>query len=184
MDLTSTKQTKQGNISSNLREIVPANRSSLATDKIFPTSLFKGSTYMAQAGKGSSIGGKPSVQDSDAETDGLIESCTMKKRRLLITGPNQSKQSSENASYQNLHEKGKLLVSDDIVAHMRTADLNIQKQKNVIHQTVPRDNEETKGSAFLSQVIFFQTYPQRCSLPIHCIYMFIFRLIPMLELAL
>lgn len=165
----SSTRTKQIDISSNLKDIVPANRSSLTSDKLLQSSFFKSSSYAAHTGKKPSISGKESVQDLDAEND-VVEISSSKKRKLLITGPSQCTQGetfdlqlkrlikneplqfSENVSSRNLHEK-ELLVCDVIDERKRTGGSNIQKQKNDILQTVPCGNEETKGSAFLNQVI-------------------------------
>ncbi|KAI3455408.1 hypothetical protein Pfo_012071 [Paulownia fortunei] len=167
---SSTEQVKQHNISSHLREIVPANRSSLTSDKIFQDSILKCSSDLTRTMKEPLISGKKSIQDLDGETDDLVAPGILKKRRLLITGPDQSKhyeksdhnfsnlgkkkdiEFSENVSTQNPQEKREMLVDDEIITQKRTVAHNIQEHKGVLSHTAPRNNEETKGSAFLIQV--------------------------------
>ncbi|XP_051147548.1 regulator of telomere elongation helicase 1 homolog isoform X2 [Andrographis paniculata] len=169
LGLISTRQSKQGNISSNLKEIVPANRSFLKPENGFRNTILKCSGYLTNTGKEPSISEKKNIKDSDAEMGDLVETSLMKKRRMLITGPSQSKQQemtdhplkrvkiensqcSENAGSQNPLGQEDLRVNNNMVTHRSTINLSIPKQKNVVHQTAVHRNEETKGSAFLNQV--------------------------------
>ncbi|KAK6148863.1 hypothetical protein DH2020_016388 [Rehmannia glutinosa] len=134
---SSNKQVKQGDISSRLKEIVPANRSYLTSDKIFHDSSFKCSNDPTRTRKEPLISGKKSILDLDEETGDVAASCILGKHRLLITGPDQPKH----------YEK-----SDHDFSNLKTFARNILEHKDVVPQTVPRNNEETKGSAFLIQV--------------------------------
>ncbi|XP_011072337.2 regulator of telomere elongation helicase 1, partial [Sesamum indicum] len=164
-----TKQAKQGNISSHLTEIPPANRSSLTSDKNFQDSILKCSSYLTHTGKESFISGKKSTQDLDGES-GDLAPCILKKQRLLIAGPdqlklkeqfdnhfnnlvkNESSRFCQNVSTQNHHEKGEVLVNDEIITQKETVAHNIQEHKDLGSQAAHRNNEEIKGSAFLIQV--------------------------------
>ncbi|KAL0441551.1 UNVERIFIED_CONTAM: Regulator of telomere elongation helicase 1 [Sesamum radiatum] len=165
-----TKQAKQGNISSHLTEIPPANRSSVTSDKIFQDSILKCSSYLTPTGKESWISGKKSTKDLDGESGDPLSPCILKKQRLLIAGPdpsklkeqfnnhlnnlvkNESLQFCQNVSSQNHQEKGEVLVSDEIITQKETVAHNIQEHKDVVSQAAHCNNEEMKGSAFLIQV--------------------------------
>ncbi|KAL7099864.1 hypothetical protein ACP275_09G112700 [Erythranthe tilingii] len=165
---SSTKQVKQNSIFSLWREIVPANRSSLTSDKISQDSFLRCSSDLRTM-KEPSISGKGSSQDFDGESSDLAASSILKKRRLLITGPDQSKHHeksdhnisklakkksfgfTENISIQNPLERV-VLLDDEIVTENGTVAHNIHERKDVLAQSVLNNKEETKGSAFLTQV--------------------------------
>ncbi|PIN10824.1 Helicase of the DEAD superfamily [Handroanthus impetiginosus] len=162
-----TKQGKQDNISSHMREIVPANRSSLTSDKIFQRSILKCSSDLTLTEKEDLINGKKSMQELPGEAGDLVPQYTLKKRKLLITGPDQSKhnekfdhhssnivkkENSQNVSMQSPQEKGEVLVKNEIITQKKTVAQNFQEQQGVLLQTVPCNTEESKGSAFLIQV--------------------------------
>ncbi|KAL8043163.1 hypothetical protein ABFX02_09G100200 [Erythranthe guttata] len=165
---SSTKQVKQNSIFSLWREIVPANRSSLTSDKI-SQDLFLRCSSDLRTMKEPSISGKGSSQDFDGESSDLAASSILKKRRLLITGPDQSKHHeksdhkisnlakkksfgfTENVSIQNPLERV-VLLDDEIVTENGTVVHNIREHKDVLSQSVLNNKEETKGSAFLTQV--------------------------------
>lgn len=167
--VSSTNQVKQGSISSHLREIAPANRSSLTSDKLLKVSILKCSSDLTRTGK-ESFSGKRSIQDFDDEAGDLVAPGILKKHKLLITGPDQSKHceksyhfsnlvnneslwSPENVCNQNPQEK-EALVDVEIITENETVEHNIGKHKDVASQTVPHNNDETKGSAFLVQVTY------------------------------
>lgn len=171
---SSTNQVKQHNISSLWRKIVPANRSSLTEEKLSQDPILRSSSDLHTM-EGHLISTKKSLQGFDGETGDLVAPCILKKRRLLITGPDQSKYHkkrdhnfsslakrsldlSENFSSQNLRVKGEVLVNDEIVTHKEIVAHNIHEQKEDVSQSVPRDEQQIKGSSFLNQVKYFELF--------------------------
>ncbi|KAL3632993.1 Regulator of telomere elongation helicase 1 [Castilleja foliolosa] len=137
---SSRKPAKQGDIFSDLSKIVPANRSHLISDKMFSDSIFKCSNDPKRTGKEPLI----SLQDSNEEKCDVATSCILGKHSLLITGPDQPKHDDKSDHhYLNLVKKKKLQLSENL----RTQS----PREKEVSQAVPQNNEETKGSAFLSQ---------------------------------
>ncbi|KAL6568135.1 Regulator of telomere elongation helicase 1 [Orobanche hederae] len=166
---SSTKQVKQGDISSRLWEILPANRSYMIPDKIFPDSTFRCSNDPTRTMKEPLISGKKTLSDPNEETSDVAASRILGKHTLLITGLDQPKhyeksdlhfsnlikkkklQLSEIVGTHNIRE-GEVLANNEIITQKKSSIPNILEHKNVVSQNVPRSNEETKGSAFLIQV--------------------------------
>ncbi|KAG8379928.1 hypothetical protein BUALT_Bualt07G0140700 [Buddleja alternifolia] len=132
---SSTKLVKQENISGKLKDVVPANRSSLSSNKPFEDTSSSSSSDPTLAWKKYLISGKKGTQEVNGETGDLIAPCVLKKRKLLITGPDQSKHNEKCDDHLNKLVKNEMCDNKDVVS-----------------QTVPRDGDETKGSAFLAQV--------------------------------
>ncbi|KAL8465834.1 hypothetical protein ACS0TY_035084 [Phlomoides rotata] len=166
--VSSRKQVKQGSIASNLREIVPANRSSLTSDRLLQGSNLKWSSNLTCVGRKSLISGSRNIEDIDEKASDPLTPCITKKPKLLIAGPDQSKHCEkphhsnysvkreslrflENVCSQNPEEK-EVLAGDEIITGKRTVELNIGKHKDAGSQSVPHNDDETKGSAFLIQV--------------------------------
>lgn len=135
---SSTKQVKQENISWQLREIVPANRSSLTWNKPFLDSSLKCSGDLTRTGVNKMLNMNINVEKLDGESGDVNESS--KKRRLLITGPNCSRNNEE------------VLVSCQTIMEKKTAAHMRQGSNDVVSQTASNNGEE-KGSSFLLQVI-------------------------------
>ncbi|CAA0837238.1 RAD3-like DNA-binding helicase protein [Striga hermonthica] len=139
----STEQLKrEKNISSLSKEVLPANRSYLTSHKILPDSLlslFKSSdsNHSSHTQKEPLISGKRIGE----ETKDMSGSCILGKHRLLITGPDQPRhdEKSDN-NLSNSIKKKKLQLPE-------VSDEMIMSKKTFNHH-----NEETKGSAFLTQV--------------------------------
>lgn len=167
--VSSRKQVKQGSIASDMREIVPANRSSLTSDRLHQGSTLKWSSNLTCIGKKSLISGSRNLEDVDEKASDPLTPCTSKKPKLLIAGPDQSKHYEKYHHFNNSVKKESLrflenvccqnpeevLFGDEIITGKRTIELNIGKQKDTGSQTVPHNNDETKGSAFLIQVMIF-----------------------------
>lgn len=168
LDLVSSrKQVKQASIAANLSEIVPANRSSLTSDRLL--------------GKKSLVTGLRNMDDFDEKASDQLIPCTSKKPKLLIAGPDQSKHCEKPHRFNNSvkreslrflenvcsqsSEETEVLASDEIIAGKTTVELNIGKHKDSTSQSVPHNNDETKGSAFLIQVKMFEFLQQ-----LHVIY--------------
>ncbi|GFP88878.1 regulator of telomere elongation helicase 1 [Phtheirospermum japonicum] len=138
---SSTKLVKQGDIFIDLRKIVPANRSHLISDKMFNDSIFKCSNDPTRTGKDPLV----NLQDSNDEKGDVAASCILGKHSLLITGPDQPKHDGKSDHhFLNLVKKKKLQLSENV-------SIQSPREKEV-SQAIPHNNEETKGSAFLSQV--------------------------------
>lgn len=166
--VSTTEQVKRGSISNNLREILPANRSSLISDKFLQGSMFKCLRDLTSSGKDSLIIDGRKIQDCDEKSGDLVASSTLKKRKLLISGPDLSNHGEKSRNFSNLVKKDHLqflqnacnqypqekevLVHDEVFRGKRTVELNIVKQEDGVSETVSQKSNETKGSVFLIQV--------------------------------
>ncbi|KAK4479624.1 hypothetical protein RD792_015150 [Penstemon davidsonii] len=166
---SSSKQVKQGNTSVKLREIVPANRSYLTSNKLLQDSNLKSLSDLARTGEKYLIRDK-NMQDLDGETSDLIAPSMSKKPRLLITGPNhlenhekldhqfknfvkhENLQFSEVVSTDNPQENRRVLVNCETITQKKSVALIKREDNDAVSQTLPPNGEEKKGSAFLVQV--------------------------------
>lgn len=170
--VSTAQQVKQGS-TFNIREILPANRSSLATGKLLQGLKMKCSSNLTRTGKESSIVDEGSTQDYNDKVIDLVSPILLKKRKLLITGPDQSncgetshhisnlvkdehKQFPENVTDHNPREK-EVLVYDSL-REERTAELNITKHENAVSDTASQDSSVAKGAAFLRQVKYLRLF--------------------------
>lgn len=165
--VSTTEQVKRGSISNNLREILPANRSSLISDKFLQGSMFKCLRDLTSTGKESLIIDGRNIQDYDEKSGDLVAPSTLKKRKLLISGPDLSNHGEKSRNFSNLVKKDRMLflqnacnqypqekqvLVDDKIIRGKTIELNIVKQEDGVSETVSQKSNETKGSAFLIQV--------------------------------
>ncbi|GER44162.1 regulator of telomere elongation helicase [Striga asiatica] len=146
----STEQLKrEKNISSRLKEVLPANRSYLTSHKILPDSLlslFKSpdSNNTSHTLKDPLISGKRNGE----ETKDMSGSCILGKHRLLITGPDKP---SNNLS--NLVKKKKLQLPENLsTSKPGGKELLLASDEVIVSKKTFNHNEETKGSAFLTKV--------------------------------
>ncbi|XP_057773006.1 regulator of telomere elongation helicase 1 homolog isoform X2 [Salvia miltiorrhiza] len=161
------EQVKRGSISSHTREILPANRSSLTSDKLLQGLKMKCSRDLTHTEKESSIIDGRSMQDYDEKAVDLVAPILLKKQKLLITGPNQLKHEEKSNHFSNLVKKEHLqfpenvcdlnprekeVLIDEHLRERRTIEPDITKHKDVVSETVSKNSTETKGSAFLIQV--------------------------------
>lgn len=112
------------------------------------------------------IGGG-SKQDYDEKAVDLVSPILLKKQKLLVTGPSQSKYGGNSHQFSNLVKKEHLqfpenvcdlnpqdkeVLIDEILKEKRIIEPDIAKHKDVVSETVSKNSNETKGSAFLVQV--------------------------------
>ncbi|KAG6430041.1 hypothetical protein SASPL_108100 [Salvia splendens] len=174
LDSSSTaEKVKRGGISIHMREILPANRSTLASGKLLRDLKMKCSSVLSSSGKESlAIDGR-SKQDYDEKAVDLATPILLKKQKLLITGPTQSTHEQKSNHFSNMVKKehlqfpenvrdlnpqetealvGESTVKPDIRMLFRDVKPDIAKHKDAVSETVNKNNIETKGSAFLIEV--------------------------------
>ncbi|KAI5660587.1 hypothetical protein M9H77_29380 [Catharanthus roseus] len=192
-DTGSSKQKQHENFH-DLAEVVPANLSSLTSRKLVQNKNSKQSSNVFGIEKKLSLHGKRNAQGSNLQTidlpkhvssddnsGQLMEPCSLKKPRLVISGPDQTeyldkshglspiRKNDSLASdltdslkteklqlfedrYKKTAQDGKRLL-DSQVGEQNLARLPIeQKNKGAETGRPSCDNEENKGSAFLVQV--------------------------------
>ncbi|XP_022889692.1 uncharacterized protein LOC111405159 isoform X2 [Olea europaea var. sylvestris] len=149
--MASSCQVKGGNLSNQLREILPANRSSLMSDKLIQDSALKRSTNLKHLDKNFLTTGLNSTQSNkqkivkltpevslDDKDNELLALYALKKRKLLIEGPDQTqlyKKSDGDSTYS---------AEQNCPQFSRTgSSQNPQATCNAV---------EERGSAFLVQV--------------------------------
>ncbi|XP_047959212.1 regulator of telomere elongation helicase 1 homolog [Salvia hispanica] len=174
LDSSSTaEKVKRGGFSIHMREILPANRSTLASGKLLRDLKMKSSSVLSSSGKESlAIDGR-SKQDYDEKSVDLATPILLKKQKLLITGPTQSTHEEKSNHFRNMVKKehlhfpenvrdlnpqepevlvGENTVKPDIRMLFRDVKPDIAKHKDAVSETVNKNNIETKGSAFLIEV--------------------------------
>ncbi|EPS66374.1 hypothetical protein M569_08402, partial [Genlisea aurea] len=145
VDLTQSPLSKI-NISSDLSEVVPANRSSLKPDKLFQDSFWKGT-----------IGTKPKTESfsekkNEEPGSSIISPCSLKKLKLLIKGPSQS-MSHSNSDHAPESSTGRNESLRIPCKKSSAEEDTVAKQRNaIIPEASTGSRDEMKGSAFLSQV--------------------------------
>lgn len=171
--VSTAKQVKQESIFNHLQDILPANRSSLASDKLLQGLKRKCSSDLARTGKESLIIDERSIEDYNEKAVDLVAPILLKKRKLLITGPDQSKhgekshhisnlvknehlQFSENARDHKSIEKEVLV--DNILKEESTVELNIMKHRNEVSETASQSSNAIKGSAYLNEVKYLRFF--------------------------
>ncbi|KAL6527902.1 Regulator of telomere elongation helicase 1 [Orobanche minor] len=155
LDSVSTvKQVKQGSIFNHLQDILPANRSSLASGKLLHGLKMKSSSDLARTGKESLISDERSIQDYNEEAVDLVAPILLKKRKLLITGPDQSKHGEKPDHISIVVKNEHLKFSENVhdLTEESTVELNIMKHKNGVSETVSQSSNAVKGSAYLKEV--------------------------------
>ncbi|XP_042057083.1 regulator of telomere elongation helicase 1 homolog isoform X1 [Salvia splendens] len=174
LDSSSTaEKVKRGGISIHTREILPANRSTLASGKLLRDLKMKSSSVLSSSGKESlAIDGR-SKQDFNETAVDLATPILLKKQKLLITGPTQSTHEEKSNHFSNMVKKehlqfpenvrdlnpqetevlvGESTVKPDIRMIFRDVKPDIAKHKDAVSETVSKNSIETKGSAFLVEV--------------------------------
>lgn len=174
LDSSSTaEKVKRGGISIHTREILPANRSTLASGKLLRDLKMKSSSVLSSSGKESlAIDGR-SKQNYDEKAVDLATPILLKKQKLLITGPIQLTHEEKSNHFSNMVKKehlqfpenvrdlnpretevlvGEGTVKPDIKMLFRDVKPDIAKHKDAVSETVSKNSIETKGSAFLVEV--------------------------------
>lgn len=164
---STAKQLKQGSIFNHLQDILPANRSSLASGKLLQGLKTKCSSDLAHTGKESLIIDERSIQDYNEKAVDLAAPILLKKRKLLIIGPDQSKHGEKSHHISNLMKNEHLQFSenvrdhkprekevlvDNVLTEESTVELSIMKHKNDVSETVSQSSNVIKGSAYLNKV--------------------------------
>ncbi|KAL2463124.1 RAD3-like DNA-binding helicase protein [Forsythia ovata] len=179
--VASSCQVKRGNVTDPPREILPANRSSLMLDELIQDSALKCSANLKHKNflttglnsiqsnnqKIVKLTKEVSLDDKDSE---LLAPCALKKRKLFIAGPDQTrlyKKSDEDSTYsaeqecsqfsrtggaQNPQDNRKVLHEDEMMTQKKTNVLIDQEYRDVVFRPATCDAEEKRGSAFLVQV--------------------------------
>lgn len=164
VDTGSSKQKQQKNFS-HLPEVVPANRSYLASDKLLQNIALKQSSNKLSMGKKLIIPGLKSTQSgifntmslskhvsSDENSGQLMASCSLKKPRLLITEQTGYGEESPGISTVNKNVlTGDLTVSLENEKPMWSGDKcqrNVGDRKRLLDKGMM---EQNSGAQFIEQ---------------------------------
>ncbi|KAL1551497.1 Regulator of telomere elongation helicase 1 [Salvia divinorum] len=174
LDSASTaEKVKRGSISIHMREIPPANRSTLTSGMLLRGLKMKSSSVLTSTGKESLVINGRSKQDYDEKAVDMATPILLKKQKLLITGHTQSTHEEKSNHFSNMVKTEHLqfpenicdlnrqetevladerTVKPDIRMLFRDVKPDIAKHKDAVSATVSKNNIETKGSAFLVEV--------------------------------
>lgn len=185
--VSSALKAKYCKSSSNLDEIVPANRSSLKSDKLVQklamkqsSSLFEFENKFLAPLRKTTLASSHKMVDLtertllDKKCDEVIAPCSSKRPRLVITGPDQicCKNSSENHCCNMLNdEKLTLSGSQDKIEMLPKEEMTLQTKSTLSNDhgkpsgsVTSSEDAESKGSIFLVQVKYFSFNPHSMEL--------------------
>ncbi|CAH9066220.1 unnamed protein product [Cuscuta epithymum] len=155
----------------NLEEIVPANRSSLKSEKVVQnltveqsSNLFEFENKLFAALRKTPVDGHHKADDLikttllDKQSDEASEPCPSKKPRLVITGPDRMGRSRQAIKSCNMLDGGRLTLSgpreklpkDEI--ELQTEVALSSSHGKLSNSATSSENVEDKGSTFLVQV--------------------------------
>ncbi|XP_061960529.1 regulator of telomere elongation helicase 1 homolog [Populus nigra] len=168
--LSSLLEAKRGKDSSLSENIFPANRSSLSPFKESQDFKLNHSCSEIYNEKKMLIPGRINLQHQNAEMIDLTSKslmdeslsrkelvpCSAKKRKVFHAGYSTGQignthEHASSAERQNAQVSSTLPIKDRAITH-KDAEILTQKNKDVQSTSVPRDDEQTRGAAFLIQV--------------------------------